>query len=67
MNEILGTPFYIAPEVIKEKYNEKCDIWSLGNILYFMITKKRLFDGKTLAEIYNSIQALNLNDSSIIY
>ena len=28
MSTIKGTPYYIAPEVIKEVYDEKCDIWS---------------------------------------
>lgn len=28
LEEKLGTAYYIAPEVIKKKYNEKCDLWS---------------------------------------
>ena len=30
----LGTPYYIAPEVIDKKYDEKCDMWSCCVILY---------------------------------
>jgi len=32
-----GTPYYIAPEVLKGHYNESCDMWSIGVIMFIMI------------------------------
>lgn len=37
LNEALGTPYYIAPEVIKGSYDEKCDIWSCGIMLHELL------------------------------
>jgi calcium-dependent protein kinase len=37
MNSIVGTLYYMSPEVIRGLYNEKCDLWSAGVILHFML------------------------------
>ncbi|XP_062922107.1 uncharacterized protein LOC134355712 isoform X4 [Mobula hypostoma] len=53
---ILGTPYYISPEICEGKcYNDKSDIWSLGCILYEMACRQRTFEGTNLPAVVNKI------------
>jgi calcium-dependent protein kinase len=51
----IGTPYYIAPEVLCKRYDEKCDIWSVGVILYMMLCFKPPFSGDTEIEVMEKI------------
>ena len=45
-NKLIGTFYYIAPEVLKLDYDARCDIWSAGVILYILVTAAPPFDGQ---------------------
>ncbi|CAD8127281.1 unnamed protein product [Paramecium sonneborni] len=58
----VGTPYYIAPEVLQTNFNQRAfydksvDIWSLGIIWYEMLVGKTFFNGTQTSEILHQIQ-----------
>ena len=45
LHEVIGSLPYLAPEVLKKSYNEKCDLWSAGCILYTLLSGTMPFFG----------------------
>ena len=56
LTNTFGTAYYIAPEVLGSGYNEKCDIWSIGVILYILLCGRPPFDGKDDKEIVRKVR-----------
>ena len=52
---IMGSSYYIAPEVLNRNYDFKCDLWSCGVIMYVLLTKKVPFAGQGDKEVRRSI------------
>ena len=51
-----GTPYYVAPEVLSGNYTEKCDIWSIGVIVFIMLTGKPPISGNCAAHVLENVK-----------
>lgn len=56
LKTMAGTPFYMAPEVIKGEYSSQCDSWSLGVLMYFLLCGFLPFHGENRSQIFDRIK-----------
>lgn len=56
LRSAVGTPYYVAPEVLQGPYDAKCDIWSMGVITYMLLSGSPPFYGKTDAGTLKAVK-----------
>lgn len=55
MTTVIGTPYYVAPEVLKGSYDEKCDIWGVGVIMFILLSGTPPFNGSDDKQITTAV------------
>lgn len=62
LTETLGSPLYMAPEIIKKlPYDCSVDIWALGVLTYIMLSGRPPFKGKSKDDVFVEITTKNIN------
>ena len=53
---IIGTSIYCSPEVVDNLYDERCDEWSCGVLMYILLCGEAPFTGETEEEIFDKVK-----------
>eukprot|EP00928_Gymnodinium_smaydae_P000711 TRINITY_DN10275_c0_g1_i1.p1 TRINITY_DN10275_c0_g1~~TRINITY_DN10275_c0_g1_i1.p1 ORF type:complete len:535 (+),score=103.95 TRINITY_DN10275_c0_g1_i1:67-1671(+) len=56
MTTKVGTPYYVAPQVLRGSYDRACDLWSAGVIMYVLLSGYPPFSGKCDAEVFAKVR-----------
>lgn len=60
MTRVVGSPAYVAPEILVGDYSEKVDIWSAGILLHALLVAVLPFQGDSLETVFEAIKKENL-------